>query len=110
MRWYLKILFFADRCDPPPRCPKPDRGPPGQCPPKCIYDYATVNGKRCKVGCHLGGKGPLVESGERCPPTMVLQFPCLSVRIVFDFTRVCLNLRLLLCKLRKNELKDFTTF
>lgn len=62
------------------------------------------------MGCHLGERGPLVQQGERCPPRMVLNFIRFSVRIVFNFTRNVLFFKLFLCKLKKNKLRDVTTF
>ncbi|CAC5359124.1 unnamed protein product [Mytilus coruscus] len=60
----------TDPCFPPPRCPRPPRGPPGTCPPKCVYEYAIVNGKRCRVACKLGPSGPKGEPGKPCPPSL----------------------------------------
>ncbi|VDH93631.1 Hypothetical predicted protein [Mytilus galloprovincialis] len=67
---FKKCLFGLDPCFPPPRCPRPPRGPPGTCPPQCVYEYAIVNGKRCRVACKLWPPGPKGEPGEPCPPSL----------------------------------------
>ncbi|VDI58553.1 Hypothetical predicted protein [Mytilus galloprovincialis] len=72
----MMINVYALRCPCPPRppCPRFDRrgrpGEPRPCPPQCVYEYAIVNGKRCRVACTRGPEGPDRQPGEFCPPTL----------------------------------------
>ncbi|CAG2246376.1 unnamed protein product [Mytilus edulis] len=56
-------------CPPEPVCPSSPVGP-GDCEPKCIFEYVTsTNGVRCKVACTRGPLGPRPGPDHPCPPT-----------------------------------------
>ncbi|XP_071131363.1 cysteine-rich motor neuron 1 protein-like isoform X2 [Mytilus edulis] len=55
-------------CPPEPVCPSSPVGP-GDCEPKCIFEYVTsTNGVRCKVACTRGPLGPRPGPDHPCPP------------------------------------------
>ncbi|XP_071131361.1 uncharacterized protein [Mytilus edulis] len=55
-------------CPPEPRCRSSPVGP-GECEPKCVFEYYTFeNGARCKIRCNRVS-GPKHERGQPCPAT-----------------------------------------
>ncbi|VDI05077.1 Hypothetical predicted protein [Mytilus galloprovincialis] len=53
-----------------PVCPTSPASP-GQCEPRCNFEYETYNDVRCKIRCRRGPRGPRTRPGHPCPPTGV---------------------------------------